>query len=205
MVQAVLHVEGLRFSYPQRALFSDWRAQIAPGVTFVRGDESTGKSTLLRLLAGALPAQAGQLQINGITLSQQPTAYAGQVFWAEPRSEVHDAITPLAYFETVRQRYPRFDSAMMHALIDGLSLTEHQHKPLYMLSPGSKRKVWLTAAFACGATVTLLDDPFAALDKVSIRHVIALLQQQALQATRVWVVAGYEVPDSVPLTGLIEL
>jgi hypothetical protein len=49
-------------------------------------------------------------------------------------------------------------------------------KKLFMLSTGSKRKVWLAAGFASGADLLLLDEPFAALDAPSIAFVKELLQ-----------------------------
>jgi energy-coupling factor transporter ATP-binding protein EcfA2 len=90
-------------------------------------------------------------------------------------------------------------------LVEGLSLGEHQHKPLYMLSTGSKRKVWLAAAFAAGAPVTLLDVPFASLDKASIRFVTEQLCQQAKVATRAWVFADYEAPSGLPFVSTLDL
>ena len=74
-----------------------------------------------------------------------------------------------------------------------------------MLSTGSKRKVWLAAAFASGAPVTLLDEPFAALDQASIGFVMELLQDAAQHPTRAWVLAHYEAPGEVPLAAIIEL
>ena len=57
-----------------------------------------------------------------------------------------------------------------------------------MLSTGSRRKVWLAAAFASGAALTLLDQPFAAVDKASMRVMIEWLNGAA-QAGRAVVVA----------------
>lgn len=202
---AVLQVEGLCFSYPQRALLTHLPVRIPPGVTLVRGDESSGKSTLLRLLAGELPAQAGELRLNDVSLRDQPNAYRQQVFWADPRSEALDQTSPLDYFKSLHRRYPRFDDQLVGELSEGLALAQHLDKPLYMLSTGSKRKVWLAAAFASGAAVTLLDEPFAALDKASIGFVLALLDDAADHPARAWVIADYEAPGDVPLAAIIEL
>lgn len=202
---SILEVEGLSFHYPQRGLFADWSACIAPGVTAVRGDESSGKTTLLRLMAGELSAQAGRLQINTSDLLRDPDAYRAQVFWADPRSTALDHVTPVDYFKSLGPRYALFDPPMLDELVDRFSLREHQHKPMYMLSTGSKRKVWLAAAFASGAPVTLLDEPFAALDKASIHVVKALLNNAAAHPARAWVVADYEAPDDVTLAATIDL
>lgn len=182
-----------------------WSACISPGVTLIRGDDGSGKTTLLRLLAGELPADSGHLQINGIFLSKQPEAYRQQVFWTDPHSDTFDQMTPLDYFQSLHQRHPGFDEQILDDLIEGLSLTPHLDKCLYMLSTGSKRKVWLAAAFASGAAVTLLDDPFAALDKASIGFVMTLLHEAAHHPDRAWVIAHYETPGDTPLAAIIDL
>jgi ABC-type nitrate/sulfonate/bicarbonate transport system ATPase subunit len=78
-------------------------------------------------------------------------------------------------------------------------------KQLFMLSTGSKRKVWLTAAFASGAAVLLLDEPFAALDAPSIAFVKEQLQGISAHAGRAAVIADYAAPSGVPLAGVIDL
>lgn len=201
----VLQVEGLCFAYPHRALFSGWTASVPPGVTLVRGGDGAGKTTLLRLIAGVLPAQGGELRVNGAALRGQAPAYRRQVFWADPRSEVHDPITPSDWFKSLRRLHPGLDGRVLDDLVDGFDLAPHLDKPLYMLSTGSKRKVWLTGGFASGAALTLLDEPFAALDKGSIDRVLELLHEAADHPTRAWVIAGYEAPGDVRLASVIDL
>ena len=204
----LVQVDGLAFSYPQRVLFDGRSACIGPGVTLVLGGESSGKTTLLRLLAGDLVAQAGSLQIKGVSLLAQPLAYRQQVFWIDPRTLAFDAISANQFFDQQRVRWPGFwpaDAAAWAELLAGLSLTEHLDKPLYMLSTGSKRKVWLAAAFAAGAVVTLLDDPFAALDRASIRCVLRQLEAVSQQTARALVLAQYEAPAGLNLAQVIDL
>ncbi len=159
----------------------------------------------MRLLAGALPAASGTLQLKGANLGESPLAYRDRVFWIDPRSEAKDALSPRAYFESIKAKFSGFDSHALDALITGLSLEEHVDKALYMLSTGSKRKVWMAAAMASGAELILIDDPFAALDKPSIRFMTHLLQEASLQSARAWVISGYEAPEGVNLAQLIDL
>lgn len=171
----------------------------------MRGGDGSGKTTLLRLLAGELPAHAGHLQVDDVRLDDQPAAYRQQVFWADPRSDAFDQMTPADYFKSLHRLHPRFDDQVLADLIEGLSLAPHLDKFVYMLSTGSKRKVWLAAAFASGAAVTLLDEPFAALDKPSIGFVRELLKNAAGHPARAWVIADYEAPGDVRLAAIIDL
>ena len=208
MSDTVLQAEGLCFGWPERPLFDHWSVRIRPGVTLLRGEESSGKTTLLRLLAGELAAQSGLLQLSGVRgvrLDQQPERYRQQVFRTDPHNDELDAHSAADWFRTLPQRYPRFNAEAVAELAHGFALTPHLDKPLYMLSTGSKRKVWLAAAFAAGAAVTMIDDPFAALDKPAIGFLRELLQDAATHPSRAWIVADYTAPAGVALAAMVEL
>lgn len=189
---AVLQAQGLAFAYPQHPLFTGLDLHIAPGVTWLQGGDGSGKTTLLRILAGVLPANAGHLLLNGQPLSEVPVLWRQQVFWADPQATALDQTVVGDYFASLPAQYPNLNTDLLADVAEGLSLTPHLHKPLYMLSTGSKRKVWLAAAFASGATVTLLDDPLAALDGASAALVMELLHEAAGHPSRAWVVGCYE-------------
>ena len=200
-----LLISNLSFGYGDQPLFEKWSTHLSAGLTWIQGDEGSGKSTLLRLMSGTLSAQAGGLSINGVSLNDRADAYCSQVFWTEPRSEVFDSMSPMEYFDTLRPKHPQFNTGLLASLQEALDLNPHLSKKLYMLSNGSKRKVWLAAAFASGAALTLIDDPFAALDQPSIKVIRQLLEDAANQTTRTFVVANYEVPEGLEVTKVIEL
>ena len=201
----MLQVKGLGFGWSGQRLFDGLTFDILPGVSLVQGDDGSGKSTLLRLLAGAQNADAGSLVVHGIHLDEHHDAYRHQVFWIDPQTEAHDALAARGYLDSLSHHYPHFDADAMAELIEGFSLGPHMAKPMYMLSTGSRRKVWLTAAFASGTPLTLIDQPFAALDAPSIRFLRGLLQDAADHPARAWVLADYDAPEGVPLKQTIRL
>ncbi|WP_297745947.1 ATP-binding cassette domain-containing protein [Hydrogenophaga sp.] len=198
-VDPVLHVRGLRFGWPGRALFEGLSFDVPPGVSLVQGDEGSGKSTLLALIAGALQPSAGVLEVEGIRQDGRHADYRQRVFWIDPQTEAHDALAARAYLDSLGHHYPAFNADTLHELVEGFGLQPHLAKPMYMLSTGSRRKVWLTAAFAAGTPLTLIDQPFAALDAPSIRFLRELLQDAASDPARAWLLADYEAPEGVPL------
>lgn len=205
MPEPVLRAEGLAYAIGPRELFSGLSLQVPPGVSLVRGGDGRGKTTLLALLAGVLPARRGTLNLRGTDLALQPAAYRAQVFLTQPASGALDAISPKAWFDALATRHPGFNREALDDLADGLALAPHLEKPGYMLSAGTKRKVWLAGALASGAALTLLDEPFAALDKASIGFVLELLDDAAAGSARAWVVADYEAPRGVPLAAEVDL
>jgi ABC-type multidrug transport system ATPase subunit len=204
---AVLQADALSFGYPgqpQGLLFNQLAVRLQPGVTWLCGDEGVGKTTLLQLLAGVLPGN-GPVQLNGLALDTGSAAYRQQVAWFDPRDTALDSHTARQIFSTLPQRHPGFEPAALQAHIEGLSLGPHLDKTLTMMSTGSRRKVLIAAALASQATVTLLDQPFMALDRPSIDYLLGVLTKAARHPSRACVVADYVAPDQVALAGVIAL
>ncbi len=175
---------------PIQNLTHQWSA----GVSWVCGDEGCGKTTLLRMLAGDVPPTSGTVSLP-----------AGGVFWANLQDAVHDQTSVTECWTTLRQRYPNWHEDLQRDLTDALGMTPHLDKRLNMLSAGSRRKVTLIAALASGATVTLLGQPFAALDTVSVQLVLDFLHEASDHTQRAWIVADYEVPNGLRLADVLNL
>ena len=191
--KAMLQLRAIGFGFVEQPLFAGWSADFAPGVSLVIGDESAGKTTLLRLLARELAPTQGSVCWRGVDVAALPD-WESQVFWRDPRAS-WPALTPQAWAEGLAARYPRWGEAAWQAHLDGFGLAPHGFKTMEMLSTGSQRKVLLAAALASGAPLTLLDLPEAALDRASIGYLHQALCAQdraAPDSGRVLLVTGYE-------------
>lgn len=191
---AVLQVRNLSHAWPGRPLFNQLSFEAPAGIGWIVGDEGSGKSTLLSLLAGSLPLQGGTCQIHGIELGHKPDDYRQQVFWIDPQTDAHHDVSAIAYWETQRRAFPHFQPRHLPAMIEAFGLQEHVEKPLYMLSTGSRRKVWWAAAVASGAALVLMDQPFAALDAPSARALKDILEEASEQGDTCWLLTGHEAP-----------
>lgn len=206
----ILKADALSFSHsppPAPLLFDRLSFKLLPGVTLLSGDESSGKTTLMRLLAGSLPVNGrdADLQIMGVQLSDDRLGFVQQIAWLDPRDTALDERTARQIFNDAADQRPGFEGDSLQAHIEGLSLAPHLDKSLYMMSTGTRRKVLMAAVLASGAAVTLLDQPFMALDPPSIDYLLQVLRLASRQTDRAWVVADYEAPDGVPLAGVLTL
>ena len=163
--------------------------------------------TAFRADTGGACAAGGANQREGAKRDavQAPGAYQQNVAWFDPQISTFDPVVMQDLFNATADRFPHWNGALLAYLTVALGLGPHLHKPLYMLSTGTKRKVWLCTGLASGAALTLLDEPFAALDKSSIRCVLDFLTEAANHPTRAWVVADYQAPAGVPLAHTIDL
>lgn len=185
----LLQVQNLSHGALQPLTYT-WSA----GVHWICGDEGTGKTTLLRLLVGNLQPSQGTV-----------IAPEGGVFWVDLQDPAHDTTTVQACWDALRSSYPHWNDTLLQDLAEALDMRQHLDKRLNMLSAGSRRKAMVVAALASGTTVTLLDQPFAALDLASIRILKEFLSEAAEHPTRTWIVADYEAPSDVPWASVLTL
>ena len=171
---------------------ADLTLGIPPGLTAVTGDEGTGKTTVLRVLAGDVPLVSGsRTAVDGL--------------WLDLRLPGHDHQTPEQVWQNMQPQCPRWNKALQHDLQEALQLQDHLDKQLFMLSTGSRRKVGLVALLASGATITCIDQPYAALDMASVQVVRGFLQDMAEHPSRAWVVGDHEADQALPWHSAIEL
>lgn len=179
----VLQARALGWSVASHTVLHGLTFDISPGLSLVRGGDGRGKTTLLRLLAGQLSPASGTL-----------TGAPASVSLEHPQDPAFDAVVASDWLARRQAAYPAWHPRRAADLATALGLDEHLHKPLFMLSTGSRRKLGLVAAAASGAALTLLDTPFAALDNRSCRVLAALLHEAADDTQRAWVLADHSDP-----------
>lgn len=202
----ILKVQDLAFKYTDQIVFSGWEFKFNSGVTWLKGRNGSGKSTLLKLLAGALKPSIGDIEIMGIKLKIAPLQYQKQVFYCGPGPIVFDHLTPSEFFGFMRNLYPNCHENNLTQNISGFDLTNSLHSPLKTLSTGTQRKVWLAFALAAASKVTLLDEPFNALDSKSLVYFRTSLGNLSKDTSRLWIVASHEyLGDGILVTQTLEM
>ena len=165
------------------AYFDELTFELRPGLSLVVGDSEAGRRALFEIVAGVRTPCAGHLAVS-----------APSVFWEGALTTVSENASARAWFGQVRDAFPTWNDALAVDLIEEIGLDEHLEKALYMLSQGSRRKLGVVAAFACGASLALLDAPFAALDARSSELLNELFAEASEHPSRGWVISDYEVP-----------
>lgn len=153
--EQVLRVEGLAKSYGERHLFSHLDMEILRGdrVAFV-GVNGIGKTTLLELLTGYLPPDAGSIHWG----AQSRWDYFPQ----DPRRLLPMEATPLEWLERL---FPSLPSQQLRSALGQLLLTQDQQKQtIATLSGGERARLLLAKMVVSRPNVLLFDEPTNHLD-----------------------------------------
>lgn len=198
-MRAFLEIRDLGFAWPGRPpLFDHLNAELGPGLGLVSGDEHAGKTSLLRLLAAEVRPQAGVLRLGGQDIGEGLSGLRPCM--------TRPTLDPVVVADWLRDQVPEGPARdRLDDHIDGLSLGEHLHKSFHMLSAGGRRKVGLAAAMALQPQLTLLDQPFAALDLASIRYLTDWLREQSQATDQLVLLADYEAPADLTISQHIDL
>lgn len=142
------------------ALFAPLDFDVSPGVVLIiEGDNGSGKTSLLRLLAGLLDASAGT--VDPPHAARPPGAVALIGHSAGLKTDL-DARANLAFLAALAGAEP---APSIDAALDAVGLGGYGALPLRQLSAGQKKRVALAALARSPAALWLLDEPYANLDR----------------------------------------
>ena len=169
----MLEVKNLSVSYGIRPVLHDLSFELPAGcILAVIGPNGAGKTTLIRVLSGIIPAQAGQIQVDGRDLNQLSTqerarhmAVVPQARQLPPAFSAWETVllgrTPHLNWlgQTSRQDEAITRQAMEHTCTFALA-----ERPVGELSGGEQQRILLARALAQAAPILLMDEPTAHLD-----------------------------------------
>jgi spermidine/putrescine transport system ATP-binding protein len=165
----------------------DLSLEVARGSFFsILGPSGCGKTTLLRMIAGFLEADVGEIQIggkpmNGVPPNRRPVNMVFQHLALFPMMSVGDNVGyGLARRGVAKDEIKR----RVGDMLERVSLAGAQDKRVDQLSGGQKQRVAIARSLVLEPTLLLLDEPLGALDLKLREHMkIELKQLQAAFGT----------------------
>ncbi len=181
----------------RRLLFRGLDLQLAPGsITWLRGRNGSGKTSLLRILAGLSAPSEGDITWNGAPIGQAGVSAREAIVYIGHANALKDDLTATESLHFL-SRLHGFECAAP-ALADALrrfGLHSRRDAPVRTLSQGQRRRVALARlCLAPADAMWLLDEPFDALDAEGVQALNALLAEHAARGGSVL------LTSHVPLT-----
>jgi len=194
----MLRIENLAKRYGQHRVFEGLTRDFAPGCYALNEEDNTGKSTLLKVIAGVLPPDGGDVFVDGISMvrssrqAKARLAFVPDDCMGFPQLSGRELLA-----RTAQEKKTRVQPEILR-FASKLGLESHLDKPFEQMSTGTRRKVYLCAAAIGEPAVVLADGPTDGLD-TSAR--IALAETFQLWArNRVVLFASYDA-ELIKATG----
>ena len=165
-----------------RMLFEDFELRLASGdMLQISGPNGSGKTSLLRLLAGLMQPTAGEIRLNGQPLSGQRTELASNLLWIGHAAGIKDLLTAEENLSWLCALHRPASREAIWAALAAVGLKGFEDVPCHTLSAGQQRRVALARLWLSDAPLWILDEPLTAIDKQGVATLINLFEQHAEQ------------------------
>ena len=201
-------LQSLSIGYSQKVIATDINAQIKGGeLTCLIGRNGTGKSTLMRTLAGFLKPLGGTALLDGRDVSRLSPAERSHLISVVLTDRVDvDGMRVKDLVSVGRQPYTGFfgkmssdDEEVVNKAIADVGMTDFAGRQVNSLSDGERQKVMIAKALAQQTPVILLDEPTAFLDYPSKKEMFQMLAQLCHEQGKAVLVSTHDLDIALPI------
>jgi len=167
---SVLAVNNLSCQRGYNQLFSDLSFQVDSGdVMRITGTNGSGKTSLLKILAGINTQEEGEVLLNNNVVRSDE--YQADVFYLGHLSAISHELSSIENLEYLYSLNQDNENTELINYLSEIGLKGYGDEKCAKLSAGQKRRVILAGLFASNAKLWLLDEPFTALDPIGVEIV----------------------------------
>lgn len=197
MGEIILQVKDIEKAYGKRSILQNVSFELKEGeILGVAGENGTGKSTLLSLLATIQKPQAGSIYFYGKDIFKNKEFYHRQMGYVPQEIALFEELSGkdnLKFFGKVcRVPVKELNERIKEVCeITGFPAEDLQ-RPVAEYSGGMRRKINIGAALLHRPKLLLLDEPVANLDRTAEEQVLQALVHLAAQGTAI-VYVGHQI------------
>jgi len=179
-VTDALSIRGLSKTFGAKVAVDNLSLTVRAGELYaLLGPNGAGKTTTLRMVAGLLKPNSGEIGVFGHDVLGDPAAAKRVIAWAPDEPMLYDRLTPLEYLEFVAGLWgvePAVAMPKAEELLRWLGLWDNRGERCEGFSRGMKQKTALAGALIHDPQLLILDEPLTGLDAAVARQVKDLLQ-----------------------------
>lgn len=161
----------------------------------VRGANGSGKTSLLRLLAGLSQPAHGEIRWDGKRVKDDTQAFRSELLYLGHHAAVKEELTALENLQLASEldgdALPRAEA---EAALQRFGLKGREDLPVRFLSAGQKRRVLLARLVTRKAKLWVLDEPFTALDTRAVQLLGTLIGEHLEQGGMAVVTSHQAIP-----------
>ena len=145
------------------------------------GPNGAGKTTTLRMLAGILTPDAGEVSICGIDVRQDPLEAKRRIGFLSGDTQLYQRLTTIEVLRYFGALYGMDRAALdrrIEQLVADLEMSAFVSRPCGTLSSGQKQRANIARAFLHDPELLILDEPTTALDVISGQFIVEAIRRE---------------------------
>ena len=164
----MLKIEHLTKSYGTKKAVDDLNLEIKPGEIFgFIGHNGAGKTTTIKCCCGITPFDAGEIFIDGVSITQEPEKCKAAMAYIPDNPDLYEFLSGIAYLNFIADVFGipksvREEKIQQYA--ETFELTADLAQPISAYSHGMKQKLAIIAALIHSPKLIIMDEPFVGLD-----------------------------------------
>ena len=179
---AYLEASGVHKQFRETTVITGLDLEVRRGeFVSLLGPSGCGKTTLLRIVAGLLPADRGRIRLDGVDVTRVPAhkRNVGVVFQSYALFPHLTVAENVAFGLKARARPAREIAETVARALALVRLSEYAGRSIFVLSGGQQQRIAVARALAVRPKLLLLDEPLSALDRklretmqMELRHLL---------------------------------
>jgi ABC-2 type transport system ATP-binding protein len=171
MIDKLIVAQKLTKSFGETVAVNDFSLQVRAGEIYgLVGPDGAGKTTVMRLLCGALVPDSGDVTVGGESMMKNPDRAREQIGYLSQKFSLYEELTVLEnirFFAEVRGIARNAWYARSMEILEFVGLADFVDRQAGFLSGGMKQKLGLASALVHRPRVLLLDEPTGGVDPVT--------------------------------------
>jgi len=196
---AKLSGDDLTLFRGDRCLFKGLNFALNPGeVLLLEGRNGSGKTSLLRAIAGLIELETGRVSWDGVPIRGQRQAFHLALVWLAHRVGFKADLTLLENLRFESSLRPQAERDLEEVL-ERLGIERLKNLPMRALSAGQQRRVALARMLLADAVLWMLDEPVTNLDREGRSLVMQLVSEHAAHNGMVIMAAHQDIKLEAPM------
>jgi NitT/TauT family transport system ATP-binding protein len=203
--EPVITIRGLSKSFNDTVIYDKFDLDLPQGQFIsIFGPNGCGKSTLINMISGLLPLDAGQVLFDGQTIQETRLSYVFQNYrdalfpWLRAIDNIHYPLKLMGLSRRERDR-------RVEQLLADFGVKIDLNSYPYMLSGGQQQTVSILRALVTNPEVLFLDEPFSALDYEMTLFMREQLQRIFMKTKTTTLLVSHDLEEAVQLANHVLL
>jgi NitT/TauT family transport system ATP-binding protein len=203
--QAMMTVRGLRKTFDDAVIYDDFGIDLPLGqFVSIFGPNGCGKSTLINMISGLMPMDAGEVLYDGQRISETRISYVFQNY-REALFPWLKAIDNIYYPLKVMGVSRRTQRQRVEKLLADFDVRIDLNAYPYTLSGGQQQTVSILRALITEPEVLFLDEPFSALDYEMTLFMREQLQKIFMKTKTTMLLVSHDLEEAIQLADKVVL